>query len=210
MQCICQALNMLSTADIVSCVSRTLRGSVPVTRTVDNIIRSGLRRTEEMVARGKNQQDEQWIFADRVKAAAATVHPLATLCIALQDVMSLASHCINCNAAYPNHYCRSCMVACYCSSECQQEHWAAGHIAECGDVVARLHGTAGLQPPLPDLNPEVQAMRMKASRAQDRAHHAMSLLMGALGQVEEVREKQLEMAELCRGKDKKLEQWCHF
>jgi hypothetical protein len=175
-----------------------------VTRTVDNIVRSGLRRTEEMVARGEAQEDEQWVFADRVKAAPATVHPLAALCTTLQDIMSLASNCINCNAAYPSHYCRSCLVACYCSSECQQEHWPAGHIDECGDVMARLHGTAGLQPPLPDLNPERQAMMKKASRAQGRAHHTMCLLMGALGQVEEVREQQLEMAEQCRGKDEML------
>jgi hypothetical protein len=171
---------------------------------MDSTIRYCLRQTEDTVARGVAQGDEQWDFAGRVKAVTAVMHPLTTLGIALQDIMSLASHCINCNAANPNHYCRSCMVACYCSSECQHEHWAAGHIGECGDVVARLHGTAGLQPPLPDLNPEVQAMRMKASRAQGRAHHTMCLLMGALGQVEEVREQQLEMAEQCREKDKVL------
>jgi hypothetical protein len=171
---------------------------------VDNIVRSGLRRTEDTVARGVAQEDEQWDFAGRVKAVTAVMHPLAALCTGLQDVMSLTTHCINCDAITVSHYCRNCMVACYCSSDCQQKHWAAGHMAECGDVAGRLHGAAGLCPPLPDINPELQAMRMRANRAQGRTHHAMCLLMAALGQVDEVRDKQLEMAVQCRAKDEML------
>jgi hypothetical protein len=199
-------MNILSPADIVSCVSRTLRGSVPITRTVVYIIRYDLRRTEEAVSRGGTQEDGLWVFANRVTAAPAAVHPLAALCTALQDVMALASNCIACDAVTVSHYCRSCLVACYCSSDCQQEHWAAGHMAECGDVVARLHGTAGLQPPLADINPELQAMRMRASRAQDRAHHTMCLLMGALGQVEQEQDKKLKITEQCRAKDEMLKE----
>jgi hypothetical protein len=56
MQCIRQAFNILSTADIVSCVWRTLRGPAPVTRAVDSTIRYCLRRTEDTVARGVAQE----------------------------------------------------------------------------------------------------------------------------------------------------------
>jgi hypothetical protein len=108
-----------------------------------------------VVARGVAQEDEQWDFAACVKAVTAVLHPLAALCTVLQDVMSLASHCMNCDAITVKHYCRNCMVACYCSTDCQQEHWAAGHMADCEDVAARLHGTAGLSPPLPNINPEL-------------------------------------------------------
>ena len=74
---------------MISCPAcGALRGAAPVTRTADWTIRSCLRRTEDVVARGVAQEDKQWDFAARVKAVTAVLHlEMAEQCRAKDEML---------------------------------------------------------------------------------------------------------------------------
>ena len=141
-----QAASTLTTADLVTFVLRSLGVSVNKTRDVDKLVRYCLHNTAE-VAQGEAEGEDKWIHTDSVLAAVQrSVHPLASLVATLQDLIARGSVCLNCNTSAVQHYCRECTVTSYCSTECQQQHWATGgHREQCGDIAG---GDWGDQKPL--------------------------------------------------------------
>jgi hypothetical protein len=189
-------LALLKLRDPVTCVLRAMGIASVKTRTMDNIVRGCVRQTGEMAAQGEaGEAEREWSFAPRVRAAALeeAAHPLHSLITSLQAVRDLGTACLSCSTGTSKHYCRQCLVATYCSNDCMRQHWDnGGHREECGDVASRLHGFAGLQPPLidPNPNPELHAERMRARRAQARTTSAMVYLQAALGERDTAREKE--------------------
>jgi len=102
------------------------------------------------------------------KATAAGIRPLQ-----LDQGKVPRPQCDWCSAVSRSR-CGKCYSVCYCSRECQRQHWkVGGHKAECSTLKARVAGDAAhvlkmLWPPTPaeaeeqdDANPEVAYARMR-------------------------------------------------
>jgi hypothetical protein len=56
------------------------------------------------------------------------------------------TECASCRAAAPAHRCSGCGDACYCSRQCQQQHWAQGHKHECKKLRKQRQQAEQLRP----------------------------------------------------------------